>query len=55
MDPLHDQHDPALVTVKITVPGTDGESAIRKFKLNIAQIQKDAIHKSVTSLHTTAP
>jgi hypothetical protein len=54
MDPLHSQQDPALVTVKITVPGIDGESAIRKFKLNIAQIQKDVIHKSVIYLYTAA-
>jgi hypothetical protein len=44
MEPVQ---DPNLITVKITVPGKDGESAIRKFKLNIGEIQKDAIHKTV--------
>jgi hypothetical protein len=47
MDP---SPDPTLITLKVTVPGHEGESAIRKFKVTIAQIQKEVIHKTVQTL-----
>jgi hypothetical protein len=47
MDPAS---DPNLITVKISVPGADSESSIRKFKLPLSHIQRDVIHKTVHSL-----
>ena len=39
--------DPALITVKVTLPGPDGESNVRKFKWTMASLLKDTIHKAV--------
>jgi hypothetical protein len=44
MDP---HSDPNLITVKVTVPGPDDETTVRKFKATQEQIQKEAIHKTV--------
>ena len=46
-----DSHsDPNLITVKVTVPGPEGEPAVRKFKATYAQVQKETIHKTVLIL-----
>jgi len=43
-----DQHsDPNLITVKVTLPGPDGDTIVRKFKVTIAQLHKDVIHNTV--------
>jgi hypothetical protein len=47
MDP---NSDPDLITVKVTVPGPDGEPAIRKFKVTYDELQKDVIHETVVAL-----
>ena len=49
MDP---NSDPDLIIVKVTVPGPGDEPAIRKFKVSIAQIQKDTIRKTVRAVST---
>lgn len=43
----HPITDPNLITVKVTAPGPDGESVVRKFKADNALLQKDVIHKTV--------
>jgi len=48
MDP---QSDPNLITVKVTLPGPEGEAAVRKFKVTSQQIQKDVIHETVRILY----
>ena len=48
MDQQHS--DPNLVTVKVTLPGPEGENIVRKFKVSIAKLHKDVIHKTVASL-----
>lgn len=47
MDPAP---DPTLITVKIDVPGADGESSLRKFKLPPSHVQRDVIHTTVYTL-----
>ena len=44
MDP---HSDPNLITVKVTVPGPEGEAAVRKFRATQAQIQREVIRKTV--------
>ncbi len=39
--------DGNLITVKVTLPGPEGEAAVRKFKVTYAQVQKEVIHKTV--------
>ena len=47
MDP---NSDPNLITVKVTIPGPEGEATVRKFKATQAQVQKEVIHKTVLIL-----
>ena len=43
-----DRHsDPNLITVKVTLPGPEGDSIVRKFKVTMAQLHKDVIHNTV--------
>jgi len=40
--------DPGLVTVKVTIPGQDGnEDVTRKFKFTLTELQRDVIHHTV--------
>src|SRR5215475_14014332 len=39
--------DPKFIPLKITIPGHEGEAAIREFKVTIDQLQKDTIHKTM--------
>jgi hypothetical protein len=49
--------DPALITVKVTLPGPDGDSNVRKFKWTMDSLRKDTIHKAViiplSSIHVS--
>ena len=43
-----DQTNDPLITVKVTLPGPDGEPAVRKFKVLQAKLDKGAIHTTVS-------